>query len=215
MVPGGLRPSHPSSIAALPAGQADVPVYVGDLYAKQMEKEFVQVGTLVYRREGPAAALRFPEDLRTREDWEFVGRLARLGPAAYLDYESEVVHRHAEGQLTNLDDFLLVKARMKLLQRVWARTNLPAHPRRALPPAVDELRVQRVKDLIGDGSHDEAREELGRVQRPPMMLRVLGALPAPLPSALVRGRRRGPPVARRSAAVPGEWALSPSPSWWP
>ena len=180
-----------SSIAALPAGQADVPVYVGDLYAKQMEKEFVQVGTLVYRRDGPAAALRFPEDLRIRQDWEFVGRLARLGPAAYLDYESEVVHRHAEGQLTNLDDFLLVKARIKLLQRVWGedevfqRTHSERYRR-----LLDELRVQRVKDLIGDGSLDEAREELRRVQHPPMMLRVLGALPAPLPSALVHGRRR-------------------------
>ncbi len=180
-----------SSIAALPAGQADVPVYVGDLYAKQMEKEYVQVGTLVYRREGPAAALRFPEDLRIRQDWEFVGRLARLGPAAYLDYESEVVHRHAEGQLTNLDDVLLVKVRMKLLQRVWGEDEvfLRTHGER-YRKLLDELRVQRVKDLIGDGSLDEAREELGRVQHPPMMLRVLGALPAPLPSALVHGRRR-------------------------
>jgi glycosyltransferase involved in cell wall biosynthesis len=180
-----------SSIAALPAGQADVPVYVGDLYAKQMEKEFVQVGTLVYRRDGPAAALRFPEDLRTREDWEFVGRLARLGPAAYLDYESEVVHRHAEGQLTNLDDALLVKMRIKLIQRVWGEDEVfqRTHGER-YRKLLDELRVQRVKDLIGDGSHDEAREELGRVQHPPMMLRVLGALPAPLPSALVHGRRR-------------------------
>jgi glycosyltransferase involved in cell wall biosynthesis len=179
-----------SSIAALPAGQTDVPVYVGDLYAKQMEKEFVQVGTLVYRRE-LAAALRFPEDLRIRQDWEFVGRLARLGPAAYLDYESEVVHRHAGGQLTNLDDTLLVKARLKLLQRVWGQDEvfLQTHGER-YRRVLDELRVQRVKDLIGDGSLVEAREELGRVQHPPMMLRVLGALPDPLPSALVHGRRR-------------------------
>jgi glycosyltransferase involved in cell wall biosynthesis len=180
-----------SSIAALPPGQADVPVYVGDLYAKQMEKEFVQVGTLIYRRDGPAAALRFPEDLRTREDWEFVGRLARLGPAAYLDCKSEVVHRHAEGQLTNLDDFLLVKARIKLLQRVWGKDEvfLRSHGER-YRKLLDALRVQRVKDLIGDGNLNEAREELGRVQHPPMMLRVLGALPAPLPAALVHGRRR-------------------------
>lgn len=180
-----------SSIAPLPAGQADVPVYVGDLYAKQMEKEFVQVGTLVYRREGPAAALRFPEDLRIRQDWEFVGRLARLGPAAYLDYESEVVHRHAGGQLTNLDDALLVKARMKLLQRVWGEDEvfLRTHGER-YRRLLDELRVQRVRDLMGDGSLDEARLELGRVQHPPLVLRFLGALPDPLPSALVHGRRR-------------------------
>ena len=138
-----------SSIAALPAGQADVPVYVGDLYAKQMEKEFVQVGTLVYRRDGPAAALRFPEDLRIRQDWEFVGRLARLGPAAYLDYESEVVHRHAEGQLTNLDDFLLVKVRMKAAPAGLGRgRGLPAHPRRALPPA-----ARRAAGAAGQGPH--------------------------------------------------------------
>jgi hypothetical protein len=101
------------------------------------------------------------------------------------------VHRHEEGQLTNLDDFLLVKMRMKALQRVWGEDEvfLRSHGER-YRRLLDALRVQRVRDLIGDGSLDEAREELGRVQHPPMMLRVLGALPAPLPSALVHGRRR-------------------------
>ena len=101
------------------------------------------------------------------------------------------MHRHAEGQLTNFDDALLTKVRMKLLQRVWGEDEVfqRTHGER-YRKLLDDLRVQRVKDLIGDGSLDEAREELRRVQHPPMMLRVLGALPAPLPSALVHGRRR-------------------------
>ena len=180
-----------SSVAPLPAGHEDVMVYVGDLYAKQMEKEFIQVGTLVYRREEAGESVRFPEDLRTREDWEFVGRLAKRGLAAYLDYESEVVHRHEGPQLTKLDNTLLVSARLTLLQRVWGTDEafLRTHGER-YRKVLDELRVQRVKDLMGDGSLREAREELGRIQHVPISLRFLGALPGTLPSTLVHGRRR-------------------------
>jgi glycosyltransferase involved in cell wall biosynthesis len=180
-----------SSIAPLPAGHEDVMVYVGNLYAKQMEKEFVQVGTLVYRRDAAGELLRFPEDLRIRQDWEFVGRLAKKGQAAYLDYESEVVHRHDGPQLTNLDSTLLVRVRLTLLQRVWGADEvfLRTHGER-YRKVLDELRVQRVKDLMGDGSIREAREELGRVQHVPMSLRLLGALPGVFLSTLIHGRRR-------------------------
>jgi len=180
-----------SSIAWLPAGHEDVAVYFGDLYARQMENEYVQVGTLLYRRDGPAAALRFPEDLRIRQDWEFVGRLAKQGLAAYLDYESEVVHRHDGPQLTNLDDTLLVRVRLTLLQRVWGADEafLRTH-RERYRQVLDELRVQRVKDLMGDRSPREAREELRRIEHAPMWLRLLGTLPGMLPSTLVHGRRR-------------------------
>jgi len=179
-----------SSIAPLPAGHEDVPVYVGDLYPKQMEEEFVQVGTLVYRRDEAGGSLRFPEDLGTREDWEFVGRLARQGLAAYLDYESEVVHRHEGPQITKLDNTLLVPARLTLLQRVWGADEafLELH-RERYQRVLDELRVQRVKDLMGDGSAREAREELRRIHHAPMWLRLLGALPGRLPSTLIHGRR--------------------------
>jgi glycosyltransferase involved in cell wall biosynthesis len=184
-------PAFPlSSIVRLPEGQPEISVYIGDVYPKQMEKELPSVVTLVYRREAAGESVRFPEDLETREDWEFVGRLARQGLAAYLDYEAAIVHQHSGPQLTKLDNALLVPARLTLLQRVWGSDEkfLREHGQR-YRQVLDQLRLQRARDLLGFGRAGEAREELRQIRQTPIALRLLSHIPGIFTRELVRARR--------------------------
>jgi glycosyltransferase involved in cell wall biosynthesis len=178
-----------SSIATLPEGQRDFPVHFGDLYPWQMERDFVQVGTLLYRRGQAAAAVRFPEDLETREDWEFVGRLARQGRGAYLKVETEIVHRHEGAQLTKLDDVLLLPARLKLLQRLWGADEefLRQHGER-YREILHQVQLRRVKQLLAAGRPGQAHEELARMRRAPLTLRWLCHLPGQVTVGLLRVR---------------------------
>jgi glycosyltransferase involved in cell wall biosynthesis len=178
-----------SSIAPLPEGHADFHVHFGDLYRWQMERDFVQVGTLLYRRGPAGGSVRFPEDLETREDSEFVGRLARMGRGAYLDVETEIVHRHEGPQLTKQDDVLLLPARLKLLERLWGSDEefLRAHGER-YREVLHQVRLRRVKQLLAAGRPEEARGELGRMGRPPLKLRWLCHLPGRVTVELLRVR---------------------------
>lgn len=192
-----LSPKSPySASAALPEGVPDFPVHVGDLYPEELRHGYVQIGTLMLRRSAVAdGALRLP-DLSFTEDAEFVARLAKAGPAAYLDLELEVFHEHGGARLTDIDSHAFVEARLAFLARVWGAdaSFLERHGDR-YQAAVDDLRLLRVRVLLSEGRSREAREELARVVRAPLAYRALCRLPGSLVAAaarLRRRRRRGP-----------------------
>ncbi|MGZ5208833.1 MAG: glycosyltransferase family 2 protein, partial [Sulfuricurvum sp.] len=157
-----LGPGFPfSSIAPLPEGLDDFMVHIGDLYGKQMGRELVSVITLMYRRgskhEGNP---KYPEDLPTREDWEFVGKLARKGLAAYLDCETAIAHRHDGPELIKLDHTTFLKARIKLLERVWgADTEYLKDHREEYLTVNHEVHKSLIREFLRLGRTQEAREE--------------------------------------------------------
>lgn len=190
-----LGPSIPfSSLAPLPEGHSDFLVHIGDLYPKQMEREYVSPVTLVFRRDVAGEAVRFPEDLPTREEWEFVGQLARRGLAAYLDCETAVVYRHDGPQLSRqqsrVDSLKLISARLKVLTRVWGsdETILVKQGRR-YQKVVEGLRLRRAMHLLADGQRDEARKELRQIERVPISYQVLYYFPGIITAALLRARK--------------------------
>lgn len=191
-----LGPKTPySALAALPSGVRDFPVHIGDLYAAQLEHEYVQIGTLMFRRSALAdRTVRFPEDIRVSEDAEFVARLAARGPAAYLDVETEVFHHHDGERLTDLGSFAFVDARLRLLERVWGadRDFLARHGDR-YRAASDRLHLLRARILLGHGRPAEARAEVALAGSAPAYYRLLCSLPPSLLvwAARLRGLRRG------------------------
>jgi len=175
-----LGPGIPfSSIAPLPKGFSDFMVHIGDLYGKQMERELVSVITLIYRRgakrEGDP---RYPEDLPTREDWEFVGRLAREGLAAYLDCETSIAYRHEGPELTKLAYITFLDARIKLLERVWgADTEYLKDHREEYLTVKNNLHRTLVRELLRLGRTQEARREIKENINIPLKYELLSHFP--------------------------------------
>ena len=176
-----LGPGVPfSSIAPLPEGMDDFMVHIGDLYGKQMERECVSVITLTYRRGSKHEAdLKYPEDLPTREDWEFVGKLARKGLAAYLDCETAIAYQHEGPELVKLDDLTHLNARIKLVERVWGVDTEYLKDHREEYLRVDHvLHKSLVREFLLLGRTQEAREEIRKDTNIPMTYKLLSRFPA-------------------------------------
>jgi hypothetical protein len=119
-----LGPGLPfSSIASLPKGRAAFNVHIGDIYPALMEVYYVWTRATMLRKEMAGASLRYAEDLRIAEDWECFARLAKLGPAAYLDCELTVQNAHEAMRLTGTSHIKQATGRITILYRVWGRTN--------------------------------------------------------------------------------------------
>jgi glycosyltransferase involved in cell wall biosynthesis len=170
-----------SSLVDLPPGRQDFLVHVGSLYADLACANYVSTITLMVRREAAAEALRFAEDLPTYEDWECFARLARAGPAAYLDCETAWQWGHEGPRLTDTDDYRSASARMTLLERVWGRDEayLAAHGER-FRRRLAELHRVRANWLLRQGRCREARGELRLAGGDASKLRLLALLPGPL-----------------------------------
>lgn len=97
----------------------DARVYVGDLYALEMARPYVATFTAMVRADAARPLPRFPTDLPTYEDWEFFGRVAALGPSAFLDAETAVQHGHHLPRLTDAGARTEAEARTRVLERVW------------------------------------------------------------------------------------------------
>jgi glycosyltransferase involved in cell wall biosynthesis len=192
-----LGPGVPfSSIAPLPEGMDDFMVHIGDLYGKQMERQLVSVITLMYRRESKHKGdLKFPEDLPTREDWEFVGKLGRKGLAAYLDCATAISHRH-EGpeliKLDHLDPTAFLNARIKLLERVWGAdsTFLKVHREEYLM-VNHELHKSLIREFLRLGRTEEAREEIRKNMNIPVTYKLLSRFPGFVNRSLFHSRFLG------------------------
>jgi hypothetical protein len=190
-----LGPGVPfSSIAPLPEGMDDFMVHIGDLYVKQMETECVSVITLMYRRGSKREEdLKYPEDLPTREDWEFVGKLARKGSAAYLDCATAIAHtEHEDPALTKLDYITHLNARIKLLERVWGVDTeyLKDHSEGYLM-VNHQAHKTLIREYLRHGRTQEAQEEIRKNMNIPMKYKLLSRFPGFLSRSLFRSRFPG------------------------
>jgi GT2 family glycosyltransferase len=189
-----------STLAALPSGRTDFTVHVGALYAALMRAPYVAANTLLVRRDRAGDVLHFPEDLPTYEEWECFARLARRGPAAFLDCATARQWSHAGPRLTDADVLTRATTRITLLQRVWGQDPafLAGH-RVAYAEVLRAQRLVRARALIRGGRTAEARRELAAAGTAPAAYRMAAALPGGLAQRLwsVRGRLRR---ARRAEA---------------
>jgi glycosyltransferase involved in cell wall biosynthesis len=187
-----LAPGLPySSLAPLPPGRPDFPVHVGSLYAPLLRAPFVLAATVLVRRSGASAAFRFAEDLPTYEDWEAFARLAREGPAAYLDCETAWQWSHDGPRLTGADAFVRATTRLTLLRRVWGDDpDFLARERAAFDRVRRQQHLVRARWLIARGRMSDARAELAAAGDAPMSHRLAAALPGAVARGLWSARER-------------------------
>jgi glycosyltransferase involved in cell wall biosynthesis len=181
-----------STVVALPAGRADFDLRFGDLFPAEMEDNFVATFTLMVRKDLAGDALRFAPDLRTCDDWECFGRLARRGTAAFLDTETAWQHGHAGPRITRIDPLVFAQARLTVLERVWGRDvafqAVHGERYRRIVRGLEHVRARR---LLRSGRTSEAREALRLAGGGAFPERVLSWMPGPLVRGalrLLRGR---------------------------
>ena len=194
-----LGPSFPfSSIGELPPQRPDFDVYVGSLYLSEMSANYVFTSTLLARRQEAGDALRFAEDVPINEDWECVGRLARIGSAAYLSCETAWNGGHSGPRISDADEFMRATNLLIVLGRIWGSDAgfLAAHEAR-YRAVVTEQHLVRARTLLRNGRTDDAQVELRHAERAPLKLRVAAALPGPLVRSVMRVLRPEKVPARR------------------
>jgi len=185
------EPEAFSSICSLPSGEQDFFVYVGDIYPRLMQQPAVYTQTSMIRRPASGEYQRFPEDINWSEDWEFFGRLAATGPAAFMARDGVAIHlQHGMPQLINSRFLYQVETALLVLQRVWgADRAFLAGNITEYEAKVDRTRILLARQLLRAGLTREARAELRSVGRRPVALTGLSLLPGPVVKATVAARR--------------------------
>lgn len=179
-----------SALAELPRGRGDFPVHIGSLYVAEMGASHVLTSSLMVRREDAGDALRFAEDLPTYEDWECFGRLARQGPAAYLDCDTTWFYSHEGPQLTDANASTAASARIAVLTRIWGQDSdyLTDHGedyRRVLR----EQRMILIRNFLVLAQPREARKQLRELSDAPFFYSFLAGMPAPVLRGLIKALR--------------------------
>jgi hypothetical protein len=179
-----------SGLGALPEGRPDFNVYVGDMHAALVEVNYVSTNTIMVRREPAGAGFRFPEDVRLMEPWICFGRLAKQGPAAYLDTELYVQVRHPGARLTDADAIKQTTARISVLERVWGADEQFLRTHAARYRAILKAQyVRRARLRIAMGQLNDAKEDL-KVLGGPLAYRLLASLPLRLVRSIVGAWRK-------------------------
>jgi glycosyltransferase involved in cell wall biosynthesis len=199
-----------SSLATLPDGMDDFPVYIGDLYRWELSGFYFSTINLVVRRDRCPVRPWFDEHLAIYEDWVFCGQVARAGAAAYLDLPTAIQHKDSGSRLTDADQARRAAAVLDLLPRVWGADDDFLRENRALyDRTLDFWTTRMVKGLIATGRIREARAATRqlKVVDLPLRHRLALALPEPLTRRAIqavqrRDARRQPQPAHDPAAAP-------------
>jgi glycosyltransferase involved in cell wall biosynthesis len=175
-----------SSIAPVPPGREDFPVYIGSSYVRDIEAPHICSITLLARKEVFEEA-DFPDDLPTMEEWECFSRMARLGQGAFLDCETAWNYSHPGPRITDADFLTNANTRLTILKRVWGSDpQFLAEHQQLFIQRVDDQHFRRARWFIVRGRTAEARVELHAASRTPLLDRLLVILPARPVQAMLR-----------------------------
>jgi glycosyltransferase involved in cell wall biosynthesis len=174
-------PSLYSAIAELPPGAVDLPVYVGDMYYDEMHTNYILTSSLMVRAPTKPDVNWFSTTVKTYEDWECFGKLARYGLGGFLDYETAIRHRHPGPQLTDADELTCIDARLAVLNNVWGSdTEFLRKHGPEYDALLHELKWLKVRGLLGMARRAEALGAMRDVAGVPMSYRILATLPSPV-----------------------------------
>ena len=96
-------------------------IYSGPMYRHFLDEALVLPTTAILRRHAlQELRLRFTEEVRVYEDWEFFARLARDHECAFVDVETAVNRGHEEpGRLTRCGSLAKTQRYLQMFERVW------------------------------------------------------------------------------------------------
>jgi glycosyltransferase involved in cell wall biosynthesis len=180
-----------SAHATLPDGVPDFLVHTGSLYERQFARGYILTSAFVVRRQEAGDALHFGDDIPAMEDLECFGRVSRVGPGSFFDYETAWQHGHAGDRISSTDHLPSMAANILVLERVWgADARFMATHGAEYRRVLDDLRMQRTRIFLVQGRVSEARAELAAMERPPTSVRLLTSLPGPIVRGALALRRR-------------------------
>ncbi len=175
-----------SSIIRLDGEWKNITVYIGDLYHVQMEFICVSPITTLFRRNVLGGDIRFSEDLTYHEDWEFFSRLAKMGPALYLDSATAKLFFHDLPQLTKTTMINIYNNRLKVLNRVWGQDrNYLASYEKRFDERKREQHLGLLNELFNKRMFGQIRSELRSVRNPPLKFIMVKYLPDDLLHGLI------------------------------
>ncbi len=178
-----------STLASLPPTYEDFRFHVGNIYSSELIANYIFTGTLMVRRQEAGPALHFGEGLPTFEDWECFGRLARQGPAAFLDCETAWQISHPGDRLTRADILHTATARITLMERVWGEdTEFMSLHGDLYEQTLSEQRLLKVRGLLKNGLTKEARVELANLTTAPLSYRIMASVPSKIVTSAVKLR---------------------------
>jgi glycosyltransferase involved in cell wall biosynthesis len=181
-----------SSIAQLPGGRTDFLVHIGELYLPLLESCLVATQSAMVRRVEAGAALRFGESVRLCEEWWCFAALARKGRAAFMDCETFRNIGHTGDRITATEtEHRMLSDRLTMTTSLWGLDHEFLRDHRSRYEAVvRSLYLRRARWLLSRGRTPEARADLQRAGSPPLGLRALSVLPAPIVRRLGELRRQ-------------------------
>lgn len=180
-----------STIINLSAETEDFKYHAGTMCLQELLANYINVNTLMVRREEAGEALHFAEDTSTYEDWECFGRLACAGQAAYLDIETACQYGHDGERLTDAHITECARARVTILPRVWGENKeFLAKHHDLYWETLNSERLTLIDGLLVRGETAQARKELqqlnGNVSK---MRQLLAALPGGVTKMIFALRR--------------------------
>lgn len=165
-----------------------------DQRAAILDRNFV-FGLCAVRRERWLAAGGFDTSFARAADWEFWLRLVLDGSRVGLVDQPLARYRLSSGTLSS-DRTLLVRARLEVLRRAAARTDLSTYEREVLRRAVrrerQDLRVRLLDAALQRAGREARAPALALLLAPstPLRARLGAALAAVVPKEAARRRRR-------------------------
>jgi glycosyltransferase involved in cell wall biosynthesis len=176
--------------AGLPSATPDFNVYAGNLYHGALYYNYFPAGCLMIRREEADGAIRFAEGVSIYEEWECLGRLARQGKCAFLDFVGSLRHEHDGPRITDADVVQRAESRLTILHNVWGSDAEFLKKYRAnYEHLLHELHLARIRGMIVLGRQRDAREEMRRLARVPIAYRSAALIPSKWMNTLLSWRQ--------------------------
>jgi hypothetical protein len=86
-----------------------------------MRNNLITAFTFMARKDGAVEALRFADDLPTAEEWQAFGRLAKLGPGAFMETETAWQYGHGGDRLSSAYLHITADAWLQTMEHVWGQ----------------------------------------------------------------------------------------------
>jgi glycosyltransferase involved in cell wall biosynthesis len=179
-----------SSISNLPEGIDDFNYYQGSMYLLELSENYINVNTLIIRREQAGDALQFAEDTPTYEDWEFFGHISHKGIGAYLDIETACQNSHGGPRLTDSHVTVCAETRVKIIERIWGKdADFLKEHESLYKEVLDKQRLLWAEGLIVQGEIKRAREQIRLLSKPPFVHTIISKLPRSIVRSLLKAYR--------------------------
>jgi glycosyltransferase involved in cell wall biosynthesis len=158
-------PSLKPAVLERPGWPAEpVEYWSGPMYRQLLDELPILTSSTIVRRSALDASMRYGENVRLFEDWEFFACVARRHDLAFMPMVTTVNVGHADpGRISRCDALTRARCYLSLLDRVWGddREFIASHAK-ALRSAYGRACLAVSRQSILNGEFAEARTALRR-----------------------------------------------------